>query len=489
MTGSGIEAVLLDGGHVLSDDGAGVVQTDVLLRGTKIELVEKEIDARRADVLIDASNWLLIPGLVNAHTHAHNNLGRGVADNWSLEVAILALASWPEFAPEDLYVVACIGAAEMARTGTTAAFDLVRVGPSATPEHVHAVASAYGDVGLRAVVAPAVSDIPMARALGASVPEAETAGTAGDAIALTASAIEGWNWKVPDLVSIGIAPTIPLLCSDQLLLACRDLQQRNGAPIHTHLAESKLQAVEARKRWGSSVVAALEGLGLLNAQFVGAHGVWLEPSDYDLLAQAGSVVVHNPASNLKLGNGIAPIRELLDAGTIVALGTDGVMTSDNLVMFEAMRFGALVAKIRGSPGSHSVGSAEVWEMATLGGAHALGARGRIGALRPGHEADLVGLRLDSSTLIPGLNLRQSLVYAETGSSVDMVMVAGRFVVRQGTVLNVDEGRLRHQAQGLAERIRSSVAHESISHLEAFIAPYLQAALRAPFPATRSVERQ
>jgi guanine deaminase len=198
---------------------------------------------------------------------------------------------------------------------------------------------------------------------------------------LVENSIRLWNGAAGGRIRVAVAPTIPGQCSDAFLAGCQRLAQEYGVGLHTHLAESKVQAVYAQQRWGKTIVAHLADLGLLGPGFVGAHGVWLSSEDIHRLADAGAAVAHNPASNLKLGSGIAPTREMLSQGLTVGLGTDGSMSSDNQNMFEAMRFAALVNKVRfPHDQDHWVGAKEVFNMATQGSARALGLADDIGAV-------------------------------------------------------------------------------------------------------------
>ena len=167
--------------------------------------------------------------------------------------------------------------------------------------------------------------------------------------------VRRWQGTASGRISVAVAPTIPGQCSDAFFSGCVRLARDYGVGLHTHLAESKVQAIASQQRWGKTLVGHLADLGALDSRFVGAHGVWLTDDDIRQLADAGAAVAHNPASNLKLGCGIAPVREMVEQGLTVGLGTDGAMSSDNLNLFEAMRFAALVGKVR-FPMSQRAGS-------------------------------------------------------------------------------------------------------------------------------------
>jgi guanine deaminase len=491
-------ALLVRGGQVLNSTRMGLEPADVLIEGDQIVAVGCKLSTPPGTEELNAAGHLILPGLVNAHTHAHNNLFKALADNWTLEDL---LTHGPALnggrTPEDHYLSAAIGAIEMLKTGCTAAYDLFMAVPAPSSEVVEAVVRAYVDVGVRAVVAPAVADVVfyrvvpdlfdlLPRRLRRTVEQIQADPTEG-LLQLTENSIRLWNGAAGGRIRVAVAPTIPGQCSDEFLSGCQRLVQRYGVGLHTHLAESKVQAVYAQRRWGKTIVAHLADLGLLGPGFVGAHGVWLTPEDIRQLADAGAGVAHNPASNLKLGSGIAPTREMLDQGLTVGLGTDGSMSSDNQNIFEAMRFAALVNKVRfPHDQEHWIGAKEVFDMATRGSARVLGLADDIGAVMPGRKADLILVRSSSAFLQPLNHALNALVYAETGADVTIVLVGGRVVLDNGRVLTVDEGHLQAQAQEAADRLRAqnTAAWALAEQLRPYVASACRAAVATPYPVNR-----
>jgi guanine deaminase len=271
-------------------------------------------------------------------------------------------------------------------------------------------------------------------------------------------------------MQIAIAPSIPAGCSDKFLAGCVRLQEELGIGLHTHLDESKVEAVQGRPRWGTTTTAHLSAIGMLGPHFTAAHAVWLNADDIGLLADSGASIAHNPASNLRLGNGIAPIREAVERGTNVGLGTDGSAASDTLDMYSAMRFAAMVNRVRFPYEQRSwLGSREVFAMATRGGARALNSSA-LGSLKPGAKADLALIRLDSIGLTPLNDALNALVYRDAGSYVDTVLVDGKIVVEGGRVVGIDERRLRQKAEAAAERLRRQ--NSALWKLAEAVTPYL-----------------
>jgi 5-methylthioadenosine/S-adenosylhomocysteine deaminase len=489
--------LLLRGGRVLRGTTPALESADILVDGDRIAAVGPALLHGAAESL-DAEGFIVTPGLVNAHTHAHNNLLRGLASRWTLEDLLNhGPALNGNRTVDDHYLSAALGAVEMLKTGCTAAYDLFMAAPAPTAEAMDAVARAYADVGMRAVIAPAVADLTfhetvpgllegLPPALRRDV-EALVAAPAEGLLRLFDDSIRRLHGRAQGRVRVSVAPTIPTQCSDGFLQACGRLAREHGVGVHTHLSESKMQALEAQRRWGKTAVARLAEIGLLGPRTVGAHGVWLTDEDMARMADAGAAIAHNPASNLRLGSGIAAVREMLDRGVTVGLGADGSMSSDNQNLFEAMRLAGLVGNVRFP---HDTGrwiaGLDVWRMATVGGARVLGLGGEIGAIEPGHKADLVLLRGDSTFLCPMNDVCRSFVYAETGAGVDTVLVDGRVVVRGGRVLTVNEERLRAQGQLAADRLRA--ANGTAWAFAEAIAPYLshvcRAAAAVPYPVNR-----
>jgi len=245
--------------------------------------------------------------------------------------------------------------------------------------------------------------------------------------------------------------------------------------------------VESRRRWGRSIVERLADHGLLGPGFVGAHAVWLTGDDIRRLADAGAAVAHNPGSNLRLGCGIAPVREMLDAGLAVGLGTDGSVCADNQNLFEALRIASVVSTVRFPHATDRwLDAGTVWSLATTGGARVLGLAAGLGAVAPGRKADLVMLRADSIFLRPLADPLNALVYAETGASVDTVLVDGRIVLEGGHVTGLDEARIyaRAQAAADAQRARSAEAWALAQRIAPYVAAACRAAVATPFPVNR-----
>jgi len=496
MTASG--QLLIRGADVVNIRSFALERLDILVRDGKIERMSPNLVPLADMEVIEANGKIAIPGLINAHTHAHNNLTKGRADNWTLEdLRSHGLGLFLNRTPEDQYLSAAIGAIEMLKTGCTAAYDQFVAVPSHTEEGIAAVVQAYQDVGLRAVLAPAVSDIVFYQAVPGlmdALPDEIRrhvdrlrANSTDGLVRITHDAVKRWHGTANGRISFATAPVIPGECTEELMRGCHDIVREFGVGLHTHLAETKIQAVAGERRWGGSIVRHLAKAGVLGPHFVGGHGVWIDDADVSLLADHGAMVAHNPASNMKLGSGIAPVREMLDTRLTVGIGTDGSMASDNQNMFEAMRIGAIVSKLRfPHRPDRWVGARDMLIMATLNGAKLLGLDSEIGALEPGRRADLVLLDVNSPFLQPLNDLANALVYAETGADVDCVIVDGRIIVRDGKVISVDEMAIRRRAAEAARRLWSeTAAHRELpQRVEPFLRSVCAACAAAQFPINR-----
>jgi 5-methylthioadenosine/S-adenosylhomocysteine deaminase len=491
-------ALLIRGGQILAGTPASLSRADVLVEGDRIAAVGPTLTAPAGARTIDATGHIVLPGLGNAHTHAASHLSRGRVGNWTLEDLLThSAANYGFRTPEDEYLSAAVGAIEMLKTGCTSAYDLYMAVPAITDEAFEAVARAYTDVGVRVVLAPAVADVifyetvpSLADLLPAdlkkTVKEMKPAPTKG-VLGLTERAIRRWHGGAAGRVRIGVAPTIPNQATDEFLDGCAALVREYGVTIHTHLAESKVQTVESHRRWGKSIVARLADHGILGPGFVGAHSIWLTDDDLRLLADAGAAVAHNPGSNLRLGAGIAPVREMLDRGVAVGLGTDGSTCADNQNLFEALRIASVISTVRFPHQTERwLDSDTVWDLATSGTARVLGQADDLGAIAPRRKADLVLLRADSVFMRPLADPVKALVYAETGAAVDTVLVDGRVVVEGGRVTTVDERAIWSRAQAAADRQRGQSADAWA--LAQRLAPYVAAACRGAVATALPINR-
>lgn len=423
--------LVLTGGLIACPLTGEVTARDLVLRDGRIS--EDATALLRRDI----SGQMVIAGLVNAHTHGHANLNKGVADLWPLEFSLTS-GGWMAAGRDAqmVYDSTLLGAWDMLSKGVTAVYDLAVGMPAPNPEHLAAAAQAYADAGLRAVIAPMVADTGFADSipgLVASLPPdiaASLSAPPQDPDALLTSIDKGMGFALPEGISWGLAPTIPHQCSRAFLTGAADLARRRGWRLHMHVAESRLQAEVARQLWGGSPVDRLEELGVLGPDFTVGHAVWLARRDFATLARHGATVAHIPASNQRLGAGIAPLKMMLEEGLTPGLATDGANSSDALNMFEAMRHACNLSRLYETSRDRWINAATAYRLATLGGAGCMGIA--PSTLRPGAPADLTILNIDTLAFTPLNAPLVQMVTAENGASVDSVFVAGGEVLTEGT---------------------------------------------------------
>ena len=485
--------MILRGGRVL-DIAAGTAEpADILIEDDTIRQIgQPGCVAPEGAVEIDAGRRLIHPGLVNAHTHSHGNLAKGMGDRWTLEL-LLTAAPWlgGNRGLDDLRLSAQIGAIEMMLKGCTACYDLFFEWPVPSTEGMTAVASAYAELGMRAVVAPMVADrsfyeaIPgLAEAVPAALQEKVAALrlAPGDiTLAAIRTAFDAWGAD-RDLVRPAVAPTIPHHCSDSFILGCAGLARDYGVPLHSHVAESKVQAVASLRLYGKTQTAHLDALGVLGPHFTVAHGVWLDEDDMARLGDHGSSVAHNPGSNMRLGCGLADTRAMLERRVNLGIGTDGASCADNQNMYEAMRLASFVSKVQGPEYRRWLTTREAALAATEGSARVLGFGDRIGRIAPGWKADLVLLDLDHPNWLPLNDPVNQLVHCEDGTAVDSVMIGGRMVVSGRRPVGIDLAGLRARAEAARERLAAVNADNRRLYeaLEPVVGSYCPGLARMPY---------
>jgi len=482
------------GGRLLDIAANAAESVDILIDGGTIsEIGAPGLAAPDDAAEIDARERLMMPGLVNAHTHGHGGLCKGmVGDRLPLEAFLTsgtALNSNRNL--DDKYLSALVSAVELVRKGCTAAYDLFVEYPLATREGMEAVGQAYHDVGMRAVVAPMMADKTLYQAvpgLMGAMPEKVRAQVENIQTAPYEASIEGCramleNWPFDrDRVRPAVAPTIPLHCSDEFLAACGDLAREFDVGLQTHLAESKTQAVLGLQKYGRSLTAHLGELGLLGPRFSAAHAIWVDRDDMLRMADAGASVSHNALSNLRLGSGLAPVRAMIENGLRVGIGTDATNTSDTQNMFEALRLASYISRIQMPEYDQWLTIEEVLTMATAGSAEVLGFGDSIGRIAPGYKADIVFLDLTHINYVPLNNAVMQIVNAESGGAVDSVMIDGRMVLEGGRMTTVDEKKLRADVEEAVLRLNEANAQNLAfaRSIEDYVGAFCVAHSRADF---------
>ena len=444
----------------LVDTGGGEFRRgDVFVEGGRI-VAAAPAEAER----VDCSRLLVVPGMVNAHNHSNENWFRGMWDNLPLEPWMLfsypALAA-PTQSPDEIYLRTLLGALEQLRSGATCVVDFLYELDGFTTESLEAVVRAYRDAGLRALVALGIGD----RAYHETVILEEGLVSRELVERLERDKPPSWDeWERfcrdavsrfhrPDEgIAIALGPSGPQRCTDGMLAGCAALADELDLVIHIHVLETRMQAVSGRRMYGKTLVEHMDAVGFLSPRVSFAHGIWLTEGDIALVRDRGVTIAHNPASNLKLGSGLAAVPRLLAEGVNVALGTDGMSSNDGLDMFGSLKLAALLHKLWGIDYEEWLGAREAWQLATIGGAQAAGDPAGLGCIEPGRRADLVLLDLDSHVFTPLNDPLRQLAFGSSTLAVDSVLVGGEWSLRGGRSTRVDEADVLARARETGREI-------------------------------------
>lgn len=424
--------VTMDGNYRVIADGAVVIRDDEIIEVGKTNELSSAYRAKR---VIDGNGKLVMPGLVNVHTHSPMTIYRGYADDlplleWLYEHIFPVEARFAT--PENVRTGTHLAIAEMLLSGTTCFND--------TYYFVDEMAEVVEVNGIRAVLAESIIDFP-----------APNSPTPADGIAHTLDLIA--RWKNHPLVNIGTAAHTPFTASADTIVKARQMAADHDLIFNIHVAETSWEIEESLKKHGVSPVKYLLNLGVLDQRTIASHCIHLSEQDIDIFAENNVAVGHNPQCNMKLANGVAPIQKYLDRGIRVGIGTDGVASNNDLDMFDEMRSSALAQKL--SVGDPSVLNAQkVVEMGTIMGARAIGLGDVIGSLEPGKKADVIMLDLGGPHAIPRFNVYSLIAYSLRGSDVETVIVNGRVLVDKRKLLTIDLGALYHTVERLSVELKA-----------------------------------
>ena len=428
--------VTMDAERRVIEDGAIAIRGSAIVAiGPTAEIVARYTSAK----LINARGRIVLPGLINAHTHVSMTLMRGLADD-------LALQEWLEkyiFPAEaknvtEDYVIwgTRLAALEMIRGGTTTFVDMYYF--------EDAIARTTKAAGMRGVLGETLIDFP--------TPDNKTHAAA---LAYIENFLK--KWQGDPLIHAAVAPHAAFTNSEQSLNDAAALARRYGAPILIHVSETKRENDDIRAKYGVSPVAFLDRIGFLGPDVLAAHCVWVDAADLATLVKRDVGCAHNPSSNMMLASGVAPVVDMLRAGLRLGLGTDGPAGSNNdLDMMEEMDLTAKLQKVsRMEP--RALSAQQALELATIGGARALHMEQEIGSLEAGKKADLILLRTDLPHAVPSYNVYSSIVYSLKASDVVTVVINGRTVMLDRRVLTLNEAVVLAKAREFAEKVKQSLA--------------------------------
>jgi 5-methylthioadenosine/S-adenosylhomocysteine deaminase len=477
-------AILFKGATILTMTGgptSAPVIGDLLIDGDIITAVGAVEDVPPSTQVIDGRKLLVTPGFVNAHLHSWELPFKGRYANLPHE--LWGLYTYPFLSPPSVtarftYLRTMVVAIEALKNGVTCVIDDGSELTMGNLEALGAAFQAYADIGMRANCSGAVVDrsalefLPYAHELlpgefrervrNMPLPSVD------DYVRSSEAAISQFHDPGGRLRYV-VSPVAPQWCTDDMLVSAHDLATTHDLNYHTHVLETKTQAISGPIFYGKTLVRYLDELGVLDERTTLAHAVWVTDDDIVRIASAGAAVVHNPISNLILGSGVAPFRKLAHAGIVIGLGTDGVASNDTARLFDVIRIVALLHNLTSPDYESWPEPGEVLRAATLGGARCALLDSQIGSIEVGKKADLVTFDLTSSAFTPLNDVQTHLTYCENGSSIDKVIVDGEILVDGGSLTKVDE-------VSIFEEFREHVAiflsrHEESEQIVAELEPY------------------
>jgi 5-methylthioadenosine/S-adenosylhomocysteine deaminase len=435
-------SLIVIGGTVLTENASHQVFSPgaVAINGTEIVAIDRpEAIASRftAADTIEARDQVVLPGLINTHTHAPMVMYRGLADD-------LALMDWLQkyifpaeaktVSPEMVRIGTRLAALEMIESGTTTYADMYYFEEE--------IARATRDAGLRGVLGETIIKFPVA--------DAKTPAQGLERAEAFIREFRGDGLIVP-----AVAPHAMYTNDEATLLACVELARRYQVPVITHLAETEEEVRIAREEHHATPTAYLESIGFWGPRTLAAHGVWVTDEDIQILKKRNVGVAHNPESNMKLASGVAPVAKYLAAGVALGLGTDGAASNNDLDMFEAMRQAAFLAKLA-TRDPTAVPARTALDLATIGGARALGMAQEIGSLEPGKRADLIMVSMGSARQTPMYDPVSHLVYVTRGDDVRTTIVNGKVLMKDRQVRTLNRTTVIADANRLAQKVREAV---------------------------------
>jgi 5-methylthioadenosine/S-adenosylhomocysteine deaminase len=432
---TGGTVITMDAQRRVLDDGAVAVRADSIVAvGPRTELEAKYAPAK----VINAHGTLVMPGLINGHTHAAMSLFRGIADDLSLDDWLHAYI-FPAEARNVTEDFAAWGTRlailEMLRGGVTTYADMYYF--------EDAVARVTKEAGMRGVLGETIIDFPAPD--NKSLPQA---------FAYTQKFLD--RWKGDPLIVAAVAPHSMYTCSEKTLQDAAALARRNGAPILIHIAEAPFELEQSRNKYGLTPVAYLSRAGVLGPDVVGAHCIWVDHADIAVLTHFGIGCVYNPSSNMKTAAGVMPIVEMLAAGEAIGLATDGAASNNNLDMFEEMDLAPKLQKVARMD-SRALPAEQVVALATITGARALHMEKQIGSLEPGKKADLILVDTSAPHATPMYNVYSQLVYALRASDVRTVVIAGKIVMEDRQMQTLNEPEILAKAREYQKQVAASLA--------------------------------
>ncbi|MGZ7116864.1 MAG: amidohydrolase family protein [Methanobacterium sp.] len=425
------KSILIDNVTIMGNE---IKKGSVLIENDKIIDMAENTGQMDADEIINGEKRVLMPGIVNTHTHLSMNLLRGLADDIPLDTWLNDYI-WPvegNLTGDYCYAGALLACVEMIKSGTTTFNDMYFF-----MDHV---ARAVDEAGLRGMLCHGMIDLGDEEKRKAEIKE-------------TMRIIQNCHNTAEGRIKVAFGPHAAYTCSEELLRWVREKADKMGLKIHMHVSETEFEVQQVREAHGSRPFEYLDEIGFLGDDLIAAHAVWLSDKEIEIIKEENVSLSHNPASNMKLASGVSPVSRLISSGVNVSLGTDGAASNNNLDMIEEMKIAALLQKVNNMD-STVLPAQKVFEMATTGGAKALGLQDEIGTIEVGKKADLVLLNMETPHLTPFRHPISHLVYAANGSDVDTVICNGQILMKNKELEVLDETEVIKLAEDAAEELLS-----------------------------------
>jgi len=439
--------LIIEGDYVVTMDASGTVVQGgaVAIDDGLIVAIGPAADINAeytANGHLTGGNRIVMPGLINGHSHAAMTLLRGVADDLDLMdwLQNYIFPAEVEFVDDEFVRIGTeLACWEMIRGGTTTFVDMYY--------YPDMIAQVVEQCGLRAYISATVID--------QRSPDAESA---ADSLVKGQLFIDAWKNRSSRITPIW-GPHANYTLNAEQLAVTRAAAIASGVPISIHMSESPFELQYSKDTYGMTSIEMFESIGFLDGPTIGAHVVWPTEAEIEILAERKVGVIHNPTSNMKIASGISPVTEMLNAGVLVGLGTDGAASNNDLDMWEEMRLASFLQKVD-TMDPKALSASTVLRMATSGGAEAIGLREKVGALEVGMRADVIQVAFDDVHFVPTYNVISHLVYVADEQDVASVTVDGRLLMRDGEFLTIDTERVRREATALAARIQAALAERN-----------------------------
>jgi 5-methylthioadenosine/S-adenosylhomocysteine deaminase len=429
--------ILIKNALILNPNNFENKKQSLLIKDDLIAEISDEIDEGNADKIIDAEGKILLPGLINTHTHLSMTLFRGLADDLSLD-SWLNDHIWPMEANlngDYCYIGALLGAVELIKSGTTTFSDMYF--------YMEDVARAVDDAGIRAVLSYGMIDFGDAEKRENEIKENLTL-------------FNACNGMADGRIKVFFGPHSPYTASEELLIKVRELADEYKMGIHIHVSETEKEINDSLQEKGLRPFEYLEKIGFLGPDVVAAHCVWLSDAEIEIIKKHDVKVSHNPCSNMKLASGVSPVSKLIESGVCVSIGTDGASSNNNLDLIEELKTASLLQKVS-TLDPKVLNSDESIEMATIKGAEALGLSDEIGSIEVGKKADIILIDTNTANMTPdSSSLSSNVVYSANGSNVDTTICNGKILMENKKLTTLDEDEIYAKARQAIKELKEAI---------------------------------